>query len=273
MPQVYLPFGYPRLSGLEFQNLIYQGEMVRSYTVPVDPRNDAQLVQRHLFADLSRMRGTLGAFGRAVARLTLGSRWTGVFTQIVKADVGGWWSSAVNSFEGFAELSKNAWRDAAPNKATYNDVGKIYFGVVQTMAQALLYYGSDLWGVDVWGEGDSAAATAWWTKGLPDALGYVYGRDLIRSVGWTVQGIAITGGGGGEWAYTWWSKRKLVIQFRNPSGPASITVRVNGVNRETFTVSASVDKQFDFLTNQLRQIYILKNDPYYIELWSLVKPV
>lgn len=272
MAQVYLPFGYPQLSGMEFANVIYQGEMVRLYTVPTDPRNDAQLQQRYVFADLARMRGTLGTFGRAVARIALGSRWTGVLTQIVKADVSEWWTGALDRWDGFAEISKNAWRNAALNQASYNDVGGMYYACARTLADALLYYTSDLWGVQAWGEADSAAATTWWTRNIANYISSVMGNQMTRGTGWTVNGGAIQSGASGAWAWSWWSGRRLAIQFRNPSGNPSITVRVNGVNYQTFTVTANIDQPFDFGTNALRQIYVLKNDAAFVAVQGLVKP-
>lgn len=273
MPQVYLPFGYPRLSGMEFQNVIYQGEMVRLYVVPVDPRNDAQIEQRELFADLARVRGSLGSFGRAVARQILGSRWTGVFTQIIKADVGGWWSGALALFDGFTSLGKDAWRSACPNQATYNDVGRIYFAVARTLAHALLEYGQDLWGVDLWGEGDSAAATAWWTRLIDTYKSAVYGRDMERSAGWSVAGIAISSGGVNDWARTYWAKRRVWVQFRNPSGNPVVSIRVDGAQFTNYTVTSSIDYLIEFPSTRLRQIEIYKLDFGYLQLWGLQKPV
>ena len=99
MAIVYLPFGYPLLSGETFETLVFQGTIVRKYVINTDPRTNSQLFSRWLFADMGRTRGTLGSWGRGAVRNVLGSRWTGNFMQLVKADDGGRWTEALAALE------------------------------------------------------------------------------------------------------------------------------------------------------------------------------
>lgn len=229
MPTVYLPFGYPQLQGLEFANVIYQGEMVRLYTVPADPRNEAQIYQRELFADLARMRGTAGTFVRAVARQALGSRWTGVFTQIVKADVGLWWQDALARWDGFADLARTAWRAASPHQGTYNDMGKMFYATIRTLSDAILFYSGDYWGAEEWGEGDSAAALAWWNKtliGISNASVPVPGQATGI---WTFYPSYCFGNdvaGSSVWLWYYSSKANVFLSGSTP--PANVRLKMNG---------------------------------------------
>jgi hypothetical protein len=229
MPTVYLPFGYPQLQGLEFANVIYQGEMVRLYTVPADPRNEAQIAQREIFADLARMRGTAGAFVRGVSRAALGSRWTGVFTQIVKAGVGAWWNDALDRFDGFADLAKDAWRLASLNQASYNDVGKMFYATVRTLSDAILFYGGSYWETQAWGEGDSVAAAAWWVRNVDQYKSLQDGSDATFIGSWVDGGGILTNYSAiGEWAEFYVVGAKFAIQ-NGPSGPAGyFDARSNG---------------------------------------------
>lgn len=171
MVQVYLPMGYPQLSGLEFANVIYQGNVVRLYTVPKDPRTEAQLQQRRLLADISKVRASLGSWGKAACKTALGARWSTVIWQCVKADIEGWWSAALEEWDDFAEPNKEAWRTACPYQATYNDMGQIYFGLVRLVAHAIVHYSNLSWGSSTtWTEAQSATATTWWTKQVIDAV-------------------------------------------------------------------------------------------------------
>jgi hypothetical protein len=170
MATVYLPMGYPTLSGSEFEYLIYQGNMVRMYTIPTDPRSDAQLVQRKFLSDVVKVRKCLGLFGKGACRTALGPTWQSVLYQIIKADVGEWWSAALDEWDSFGEVNQEAWRVASPYQATYNDVGQIYFCLTRVIYRALLHYTGIAWGAEEWAEDESAAALVWWQKDLDNVF-------------------------------------------------------------------------------------------------------
>lgn len=170
MVQVYLPMGYPQLSGLEFANVIYQGNVVRLYTVPKDPRTEAQLLERRILSDVSKIRSTLGKWGKAACKTALGSRWSTVIWQAIKADIEGWWSAALEEWDAISPTNKDAWRAACPYQATYNDMGEIYFGLVRVIYHAVTHYSGLAFESAAWTEAQSAAASAWWIKNLDGAF-------------------------------------------------------------------------------------------------------
>lgn len=166
MVQVYLPMGYPQQSGQEFENVIYQGSVVRLYTVPKDPRSDAQLNQRRFLSDVTKMRSLLGKFGKAAMSAAMGSKWGTIVYQVIKADMGGWWSGALAEWNGFIEINKQAWRDVAPYKACFNDLGMIYFCLTRVLYRASLHFSLFDWEMKEWGETESGQANEWWLLDL-----------------------------------------------------------------------------------------------------------
>lgn len=191
MAQVYLPLGYPLVSGEGFANILYQGNLVRLYQIPNDPRSDAQLENRRLLSDVSKMRATLGLWARGACKAAFGSRWSSVLWQVIRTDIESFWSDAVDEWAGFWEGNKDAWRVAAPYQATFNDVGLIYFAMVRTLARAFVHYNGLEWQTQLWGEYESAEATTWWTRGIAGnalAAGTVYQQSIqvIKTAGWQV---------------------------------------------------------------------------------------
>lgn len=162
--------GYPQQSGQQFENVIYQGTVVRLYTVPKDPRSDAQLNQRRFLSDITKMRSMLGVFGKAAMKTALGSKWGTVIYQAIKADVESWWSNALEEWDNFGEVNQQAWRNAAPYQACFNDVGLIYFGLTRVLYQALLNWSFTTWGMALWAENESVAAAAWWARDLTSVM-------------------------------------------------------------------------------------------------------
>lgn len=174
LAQVYLPLGYPEISGQEFANVIYQGTIVRLYQVPNDPRTDAQLWERRLFSDMSRMRATSGAWVRGALKASLGSRWSSVLLQIIKAKLNPWWDDAVEAWGSFGALNREAWRTAAKYQATFNDPGMIFFALQRTIYQAILFYSGLGWEGDLFDENESADALVWWEKEIPTSSAAFY---------------------------------------------------------------------------------------------------
>lgn len=164
MAVVYLPYGYPLQSGNAYDAIVYQGAMVRVYTLPADPRTTDQLFNRRFLADTSKVRKVLGTWGKGAGKSVFGSTWATIVYQLIKADEGGVWSDAEALWNGFSIPGQNAWRAVAPYAATYNDPGKMFYCYARALIDLLLAYGGVTWLGLQWDEGDSAAAAAWWAK-------------------------------------------------------------------------------------------------------------
>lgn len=170
MVQVYLPMGYPLQTGSVYSNVIYQGNVVRLYSIPTDPRSDAQLQNRRFLSDVTKVKKNLGLFAKGACRAVMGASWGTVIYQIIKADIENYWSEALAEWDTFGATNKDAWRLASPYQATFNDVGEIYFGLTRVVARSLFFYSGSYWGSSLWTETQSAAAAAWWAKDLTNVL-------------------------------------------------------------------------------------------------------
>lgn len=188
MATVYLPFGYPRISGAQFENVIYQGDVARLYVVQRDPRSDAQLSSRRLLSDVAKMRGKLDIWGRSACNAAFGSRWANVIYQLIRADDEGWWDGAMSAWGGFSSQGRDAWRAAAPYQATYNDVGKIFFGLSRWLYHAINHFSGSMWGIEAWGETGSASALEWWNRIDGDILAAGWNEDDSAMI--TIEGLS-----------------------------------------------------------------------------------
>jgi hypothetical protein len=144
--------------------------LVRAYTLPKDPRSDSQLLQGRFLSDVSKMRGQLGKWGRAALLEALGPNWGSVLFQLVKADSFSWWSDAKSTWESFAEIEQDAWREAAPYKVTYNDMGEIFYCLAYVVVKAIRHYTLAYWRTEEWGASQSSDALTWWGLNYEYAL-------------------------------------------------------------------------------------------------------
>lgn len=186
MAKVYLPFGYPVIQGAEFETLVYQGNLVRVYTVPNDPRNTSQLFSRRFLSDASKMRGYLGEVGRSALVEALGPKWSSVLFQIIKSDSFGWWSEAEAIWSSADEMLREEWRGFAPYEVTYNDRGWIYWGLIYTIRKAIQYFAMGDWRSEDWTINDAVSANAWFHLGRGDVLqsgNVMFNSSEIRYIG------------------------------------------------------------------------------------------
>lgn len=210
MAKVYLPLGYPQISGQQFENVIYSGNLVRCYTGVNDPRTDAQLQERRFLSDVTKVRSMLGPLGRGACRSVLGNKWGTVIYQAIKSDMDSMWSTARADWLGFTENDQDAWRVACPYRATFNDLGEMFYCVAWVVSHLIDKFGGMWFGVGEWGAGDSSAALDWWTRGvegLPTVGQYFYDNAIFAFGGnWTDEDgnptvprhVYISQGAGGE---------------------------------------------------------------------------
>jgi hypothetical protein len=194
MVVVYLPYGYPVQSGQPYDNVVYQGNIVRVYDIPIDPRTNEQLFNRRFLADTSKVRSMLATWGKAAGRTVFGTKWATVVYQLIKADEDARWTEAEDAWNGFVQSEKNTWHDAAPYSATFNDPGKMFYCYARVLAQLLFDFSSITWGAEVWGASDSAAAADWWTWTTGGAMNpsiYDDTSTLFTYLdGWKINGFA-----------------------------------------------------------------------------------
>lgn len=162
MATVYLPFGYPLQSGGNFSVVLYQGNMVRAYTTVSDPRTASQLFERRFLADMTRMRSTLSAWGKGLCNRSMGTSWGTVLYQLIKSDLDGAYSDALDTWAELDPGVVSDWRELAPFQATYNDPGKVWFCLARCMSYALGKFGSYDWLSVPLSSNDGENARQWW---------------------------------------------------------------------------------------------------------------
>lgn len=212
MVQVYLPMGYPLQTGQEFSNVVYQGNLVRLYTLPKDPRTDAQIFQRRFLADVTKMRATMGAWVKGLCKMSMGSKWGTVLFQAIKADIGEWWSVSLDEWNDLDEGERVAWREVAPYQASYNDPGEVFFRIARATYQALEHWGGYGWLAEKMLESDAESALIWWLgedvtqwkQGTNDDLSLVYrttGALNRQNNQYAIGGTFVLAAPDLEWAY------------------------------------------------------------------------
>lgn len=168
MAVVYLPFGYPVVGGV-WDSVVYQGTVARMYNdLDKDPRSESQLMNRYLLADISRVRATMGLWGKDICKIEFGSRWSAVVYQLVKGDVDGYWSEGVGLFDEFSEIQKVAWREYAPYQVTYNDPGRVWYGLCWTLFRWFNDHGVTYHDMSEPLGGTYGEVRAWWLAGRED---------------------------------------------------------------------------------------------------------
>lgn len=162
MPTVYLPWGWPLLSGTAYDEVVYQGRIARRYVVSSDPRTNSQLFASKAFADLSQMRATAGELARASWKMRWGSHWASLLVSMARGDWNGLWTDAMNAWNALSGSEKQAWRDVAPHLATYNDPGEIFFGLAYVSWDADEVEDGQHWTEQPEPTGDPTDTVAWW---------------------------------------------------------------------------------------------------------------
>lgn len=139
-----------------------------------DPRTTSQNFERKLMGDVARMRGVAGAWAKATWKYSFGSRYSSAIYQLVKGDVDNNWSDGLAEFDSMTSLQKQAWRDAAPYQATFNDPGRVFYALARTIWNWDDARGGHLFEQEnPWG-GSASSIAAWWTAPL-EAYGWTVG--------------------------------------------------------------------------------------------------
>jgi hypothetical protein len=274
MASVYLPFGYPELSGEEFDILVYQGTLCRYYPDVTDPRTSAQLFERQINSDMAKTRATLGWWGKKSLRAALGQKWTTVLFQAIKADIEGWWTGALEEWDDLLTGEKAAWREINPYTPCFNDTGKVIYALQRTMYQAMGYFAGPTWEMDEWLGPDSEDCEAWWTLGgWPAYRKGQYEENTWLpdgSPGWTWYADASCSGGHynrgwGGLSYPmevyFYGRQIQLIYLKNTYG-GNVVVEIDGDQVETFSMANAtpvygLTKQYilDFLGLHYFKVY------------------
>jgi len=167
---VYLPLGSESAHGQIGEMMIYQGQWVRRYVVPRDPRTDAQLNTRNLFHDITKTIRSAHAFARAAWAGAYGPRWFPMLSGYCQKDFMGVWSAAVADWAALSEDDRDAWNTVAAFQATYNEPGKIFFAVARINAHMFDVTGWPDFEQPIPDGSNAETILAWWNRELDHAL-------------------------------------------------------------------------------------------------------
>lgn len=170
MAKVYLPYGYPLVNGQQGQSIVYQGNMVRVYVDTPDPRTSRQMENRYIFADIRKMIKSAGEKCRALLRIYWGSRYTSNVYAYIRADPMGYYAAAIRYYNAFTDEIKEEIRSVAPNVATWNDRGLIWYAIFLTILNVADQYNSDVFGMPEAFEAGYDAMGEWWNAPVTNYL-------------------------------------------------------------------------------------------------------
>jgi microcystin-dependent protein len=199
MAKVYLPLGSQSASGTLLETIVYQGQTVRVYDVPTDPRTSDQLDVRHLFYDITKMVKSAGPWARAVFKTKYGPRWYTLLYQHCKLDSFGGWSAGQAYWDGYDSMQRAHLDAVAPFLATYNEPGRIFLCLLQVLYFDSENYPGYSFDIADWEEGNIDDALDFWVRDLSTAFeGGTFASDdplLTFSGSWTstADGLAYHG--------------------------------------------------------------------------------
>lgn len=161
MATIYLPLGFPIQSGT-FNTLVFQGQVVRQYTLAEDPRTDDQLWRRKLFSDISKMRGSMGEYVKAACRIQFGTKWTSVLGQMCMGNVDGYWATAWDEWDVMTQAQRDYLNENAPYVVTWNEPGRVWWAMYQTLFNWNEDHGGNKFHMPAIQVNDPDAGWGWW---------------------------------------------------------------------------------------------------------------
>lgn len=161
MATIYLPLGFPIQSGT-FNTLVFQGQVVRQYTLAEDHRTDDQLWRRKLFSDISEMRGSMGEYVKAACRIQFGTKWTSVLGQMCMGNVDGYWATAWDEWDVMTQAQRDYLNENAPYVVTWNEPGRVWWAMYQTLFNWNEDHGGNKFHMPAIQVNDPDAGWGWW---------------------------------------------------------------------------------------------------------------
>jgi microcystin-dependent protein len=233
MATVYLPLGSVSASGTFGGIITYKGQQVQVYTVPTDPRTGAQLNVRKLFYDITKTVKTAGPWTKGALATVLGPRW---YTLLYKETLAAAAAADVEwaALPGYIQA---LWADNAPFVATWNDPGRVFFGVYWALTVLEL----DAWNWLEENEDDPVTVRALWDT---DLSGVTFGGQfdnggpgMTFTSGWsTITDVLAVGGsykkvtsGGDESCSIYFFGSELILTFLKGAVFTSLDIRLDGV--------------------------------------------
>lgn len=170
MTKVSLPLGSAAAFGKFGSMLVFQGNWVRSYVTPYDPKTPAQVAVREVFRDITKQEAQFGLWAKNALRTVVGSRWyTGLYKRVTENSYERF-GDAVELWNAFTTEQQDAWDSAALFQETTIRPGLAFFAVMYCLKDWLTLSNAPDYGLGNVNGGSSASNKTWATKSLDGAF-------------------------------------------------------------------------------------------------------
>lgn len=166
MTKVSLPLGSAAAFGKFGSMLVFQGNWVRSYVTPYDPKTPAQVAVREVFRDITKQEAQFGLWAKNALRTVVGSRWyTGLYKRVTENSYERF-GEAVGLWNAFTTEQQDAWDSAALFQETTIRPGLAFFAVMFCVKEWLDLSNAPDYGLGNVNGSSSASNKTWATKSL-----------------------------------------------------------------------------------------------------------
>jgi len=286
MARVYLPLASSEAYGAFGETIVYQGVTCRVYVIPSDPRTDAQIAQREIFHDVTKMVRYFGLWARGAWRTVFGARWfTGLYRRITENGLQRL-LEADAEFDAMTVEQKDAWNQYAPFQVTFNAPGMIFYAVMRTWELWCSELGAPFFGWSGIDPDNAVGAGEWALKDLSGVMSAGKHDDdqlLISYNGsWIAVVQALAYGGdyhessttGAPFVSFYFHGSQFALVYRTSTGGGIAKVSTFGmgdqlVDQNSVTTEYQVEKLMPGLSRSLHYVTITRQGTGAINLDAL----
>ncbi|MCQ3938437.1 MAG: hypothetical protein DPW18_15520 [Chloroflexi bacterium] len=146
--------------------IIFQGNVVRAYVTPYDPKSPAQVAVRDVFRDITKTEKQAGLWVKNAMRTVFGSRWyTGLYKRVTE-NGNQRLGLALDDWNAFTPGQQDDWDSNAPHSTETLRPGFAFFVVMWCIREWLTVSNAPLYGMDPLSGGNAALANEWYAKSL-----------------------------------------------------------------------------------------------------------
>jgi len=160
MAKVTMPLGGASASGHVGDQLIFQGNTVKAYRKPRDPKTPAQTYNRDKLQSITKTILAMKAWARGCLQGMLGIGWYGLIYKEVLAT----WAESEIAYNQTWEGDKVFWENLAPYKSTRLEPGLVFYACYNALVGLCMVNGVNFFTDFSWLEGEAGTAKLFWDK-------------------------------------------------------------------------------------------------------------
>lgn len=165
MPKVTLPLGSEFAHGHVGEMLVFQGNTVKAFRKPRDPKTPAQTLIRDRMQSATKMILAMGPWAQGCLQGMLGVAWYGLIYKEILAR----WNDEENYYYTVLEIGMKSWAGMAPYRATRLDPDLTFFICYRAILQLGIEQGYYFFSVFIEG-GEAGAALEWWLRSIENVF-------------------------------------------------------------------------------------------------------